>query len=454
MYRRGIFLLLCCCWGLALLSQRSLTLDECLRIAVESNIQAKISQNSVESAQLTFIQKKFDFLPSVNGTLPVSKSFGTSLDPNLFIVAKSPWNATPGLTASINAFGGFVKWNNMRNAEQNLLATQYSLEDLKNDIRLNTALAFFQVVFATDNLKIAHDRLALLAQQLEKVQKEVAAGTKTEGDVYNVKAQVATEKVNLITQENNYNRNLLNLILSMNLDPAEEYTLVRPAIMDAPEEVESLTTIFEEAKLNNPGIRKQQFSALAAKYAMYGARAPFMPTLGIGFALGSRYSSANRERIITGYVNGEPVIVQGDRVPLFTQFSDNFYQSMSLQLTIPIFSRFQPRQSYRIAKVNYQSALLNIQAEQIDLYKAVQQAYLDATAAKSKFLATQEQIESLNEAYRYAEAKYQAGLLDFYNYIEVLNNKTKAELESVEAQYDYLLKRKILDLYQGKSLGF
>jgi outer membrane protein len=343
----------------------------------------------------------------------------------------------------------------LKNAEYNLRSSQYSLEDLRNDIRLNTALAFFQTVFANDNLAIARNRIVLLTQQMEKLQSQIAAGTKTEGDLYTLKAQLATEKVNEVTQQNAYDRSLLDLVLLLNLPTQPQYTLERPTILDsASGRLEGVEQIFESARLNNPGMLKQQFKALATKYAINSARAVFFPTLSISYGFNSFYSSNSRERLGYTLVDGFPSITYGNTIPLNTQLNTNFGQSLNFSLNVPIFNRFATRQNYLISKVNYNSSLLNLEAEQQDLYKSIQQAHLDATAADAKYLATQEQLRSLDMSFRYAEARYNAGMLDHYAFMEVLNNKTKAEIEQLQSLYDRMLKRKVLDIYQGKPLNF
>lgn len=436
-------------------AQKSLTLEECLKTAVENNIQVKLSQNNVLSAEIGLVQKKFDFLPGVSMNLPANKSFGNSADIFTQQIAVSPWTSQPSLSASVIAFRGFAKWNDLKQAEYNLVASQYTLEDLKNDIRLNTALAFFQCIFAAENSRIAKGRMDLLESQSIKLDHQIAAGTKTDGDRFTLQAQIATERVNIVTQDNLYNRNLLDLILLLNLAPKETYTLERPLILDGVDQpLEEIETIYEVARLNNPAVRKQEFKALATKYAINSAKATYFPTLSVGFGLTSFYSSNSRKRIGYQLVDGFPEILYGQTIPMFTQFSDNFSQTLNLNLSVPIFNRLATRQNYLASKVNYNSAMLTMEAEQLDLYKSIQQAHLDALAAEAKFVATTEQLRSLEESYRYAQARYDAGVLDHYAFMEVLNSKTKAEIEQLQARYDRMLKRKILEIYQGKPLQF
>ena len=61
---------------------------------------------------------------------------------------------------------------------------------------------------------------------------------------------------------------------------------------------------------------------------------------------------------------------------------------------------------------------------------------------------------ALSEAQTFAQKRFDAGVIDFYVYMETVNNKTRAESELLQAKYDFIVKTKILDLYQGKPLTF
>ncbi|HEX2899859.1 MAG TPA: TolC family protein, partial [Bacteroidia bacterium] len=295
----GILVACLCCWMNGVSAQTSLTLEQCLQLAVENNVQVKISENTVTGSEISYIQKKFDFLPTVSMSLPLNKSFGNSADILTQQIAVSPWTSNPSLGASLVAFRGFSKWNELKNAQYTLSANQYSLEDLKNDIRLNTALAFFQVMFAADNLQIGRSRLELLEKQLTNVQKQFEAGAKAQGDVYALQSQLAGERVNAVTLQNNYDRSLLDLVLTLNLEPGGQYEIVRPNFIDATvEELEALDAVFQSARLSNPGVRQQEFRALAAKYAANSARAAYFPTLNVSFGLGTFYSSNAKETVL------------------------------------------------------------------------------------------------------------------------------------------------------------
>jgi outer membrane protein len=153
-------------------------------------------------------------------------------------------------------------------------------------------------------------------------------------------------------------------------------------------------------------------------------------------------------------VGGEIQQFFGPTTPFHTQFVDNLSHAVTLGVNIPIFSNYASRQSFLRAKLNYDNVQLNHQNAQNELYRSIIQAHQDAVAARAQFRANREQLVSLSKALDYAEKKYEAGALDFYSLREFINNQASAQVDLVRAQYDYVLKMKVLDLYEGKQLKF
>jgi outer membrane protein len=437
-------------------SQVALSLEQCMELALESNIQLRQSGNAVTLEEIGVVRSKFDFLPGVSAGVSGSKNFGQTVDNFTQSIAQSPITMNMNLGTSLVLFRGLSKWNELRRTENTLKAAEYSLEDLKNDVRLNVALAFFNATFGKDNLKIAENNLELLKKQYERAEKLLRAEASTEGDLYAVEAEIARAKSALVTAENNYQRALLDLILVLNADPSKNYDLLRPdlAEIDLDADIQSGEVIYDFARENNPAVREQQMRIIAAKYAMQAAKAPYYPTVTVNYGVFSFYSSNARPLDSVSFAGGEIEQFFGPRTPFQTQFSDNLSHAVTLGVSIPIFSNYASRHSYLRAKLNYENVQLNHDNAQNELYRAIMQARQDAVAAQAQYRANQEQLVSLNKALEYAEKKYEAGVMDFYSLREFINNKTSADVDLVRSQYDYVLKIKVLDLYEGKELRF
>ncbi|HHG84040.1 MAG TPA: TolC family protein [Bacteroidetes bacterium] len=453
---RSIFPAILLCIATSLPAQTPLSLEQCLEIAVASNLQVRQSGNSVSIEKINLIRRKFDFLPGLSSSISGSKNFGRTVDNFTQAIAQSPVTLNMNLGASLTIFRGFSKWNELRKAENSVKAAVYSLEDLKNDVRLNVALAFFQTIFARDNRAIAQNNRDLLARQVKRNQELVKAGKRTEGDLYGIEAEFATAKASLVTAQNSFESARLNLLLSLDLDPRENFELVRPDLerLVLGTEVRSPEAIFDYARQNNPAMREQEMRLLASKFAMQSARSVYFPTLSLNYGAYSFYSSNARPLDSLRFVQGELHQFFGPTTPFNNQFSNNLSHGISLSLNIPIFSNWAFRQTYNNAQINYDNSILQYQSQKNELLRDVMQAWQDATAAQSQFSANQEKLISLQKSYEYAEKKYEVGLLDFYTLKEILNQKIRAELELNQAKYDYVLKRKVLDLYEGKEMRF
>lgn len=438
-------------------SQIKLDLRQCLEIGVENNLSLRQVGNTVSSAEIALVQRKFDFLPSVNASLSAFRNIGTTVDNFTQQIAQSPTTSNPSLNSSIVLFNGFSKWNALEAAKYDLAAVRYSQADLRNDIRVNIALTFFQAIFSQENLLIAQERETLIRRQLERTENLVQAGSATKGDALNVKAQLATEKLNVVNSQNAQRQAMTNLILVLNLDPKEQYEIVRPNIEGLAETPvdESLEAVYQSSESFSPALKQQEAQIRSGEYNIKVARASFYPTLTLGYGISSFYSSNSREALgveVDSIFGIRPLY--GQTIPLFNQFSNNFNQGLGLSLNIPIFNNYRVRQAYLQSELNLDNNLLGYEIARNELYNEVLKAYQDVDAAASRLSAAREQVEAVTLSFEFAQTRYESGLIDFYSYMESLNNKTQAENELLQSRYDFVLKRKVIDLYQGKTLDF
>lgn len=442
------FLLVVLMGHLSAQSPTRITLESAVRTALDNNLQLEQAELTEETAGNNLQQSKINYLPSINGSWSGTRSFGTTFDNVTFSrVQQATNNSFTGLSGSINLFSGLANYNSLKQNQNNLEASRAAKRKAENDVVTNVALFYLQVLFDIENTRIAENRLKILEQQLEKKQKEFDAGKSTQAELFNLKSQIASEKLNLVTVQNTYQRDKLRLTQELMIDPFAEYTFEFPDASQQKIEadMDPFNEIHAYALRNMPEMKEQEYRIQAAHFGLKRARSSYYPTLNLNGNLGSSYSS-------NGIFNSRTF--QLEKIPYFDQLDRNFNQSLSLQLNVPIFNRWSIRNQVRNADVNYRQAQLQYTVTQNALTQKIQQAWLDVVAAVNKYNATREQLVALNESYKMAETRYDAGLMDFYSYNETLNNRTKAESDLLQARYDFLFKRKILDLYQGKIIKF
>ena len=137
-----------------------------------------------------------------------------------------------------------------------------------------------------------------------------------------------------------------------------------------------------------------------------------------------------------------------------SQMKNNFSQYIGLNLNIPIFNRFQTRNSVRSAKIDRENQLLQLENVKKSLYKEIQQVYYNAVAADSKYHSSETAAQSSKDAFTLTQAKYENGKATITEFNEAKNNYLKTESDLVKARYEYLYQTTLLDFYRGKELNF
>jgi outer membrane protein len=192
-----------------------------------------------------------------------------------------------------------------------------------------------------------------------------------------------------------------------------------------------------------------------------------LPTLSLQYYVTTNYSTAASTNQLVGTSfnpDGSYVTVNGAQVPVYspqsnytfpgipfnTQFRNNVYTQVGLNLSIPILNRFNSRTLLRLSKVNLEQAQFNKKTVMITLRQAVESNYVTMMSALRTYSVLYNQVQNYGESFRGAEIKYDAGALKSLDFIIYKTNKDQADLNLIAAKYSYILQTKILDYYQGQ----
>ena len=133
---------------------------------------------------------------------------------------------------------------------------------------------------------------------------------------------------------------------------------------------------------------------------------------------------------------------------------NNQSKNIGLSLSIPLFNGWSVQSNIQRSRLNLENALLQDELSRKQVYKSVVQAHADATAAMNRYNASLKAKSSADEAFNYAQRKYDVGLISFIEFINIRNNKSRAESELIQSKYDFIFRLKVLDFYLGKNLSF
>src|SRR6478609_6693054 len=218
--------------SLTLANGQKMTMQECVKIALENNLTVKRSVYNVESNKVGLLSAKGAFLPTLNLGGSGTKNYGRALNPvtNQFI-PNSVTNSLNGqLTGGLLLFNGLRLQNNYRSNKKNVQAADLDLEKAKNDVIITVVNNYTNAILNKELFENAKFQLNSSQQQLERIKKQVEAGALSKSNELTQEATVATNETNLITQENLYNFTVLQLKQSMQVPASTPLEVVVPDI--------------------------------------------------------------------------------------------------------------------------------------------------------------------------------------------------------------------------------
>jgi outer membrane protein len=452
-------------------TQSAWDLQLCISYALNHNISLKQSSLNNEVNKNNSNQSKAAALPSLNLGASHVYNFGQTIDrftntfANTQVLSQNFY-----VSSNVLLWGGLSQYNTIKANEYNYLSGVEKLKQQQNDLSLSVANAYIGVIFSEEILKISQNQLAISKEQLERTQKLVNAGSLAKSIEYDIKAQLANDQVNVVTAENNYSLSILSLQQLMNFDSVAIFKVARPEInMQEAQLLENdIQNVYETSLKNQPSIKSGEYSILSAERYLASSRGRISPTLSFNASMGTGTSGLAKDILGVNYVGYQlsGITSKGDSVytpqtelitrkkPFSEQFKNNINKSLGFTLTIPIFNGLQTNTSIKNAKINAFNAKLSQDLTKQNLYKSIAQAHANAKAALNKYNATNLSVEAANESFKYAQQKFNAGVITAFDFSTSKNRLFAAESNLLQAKYDYVFKLKVLDYYQGKPLGF
>ncbi|HKK40348.1 MAG TPA: TolC family protein, partial [Cryomorphaceae bacterium] len=459
-------------------SQENWDLQRCIDYAHQNNVSVQQSALNVERSEIGLKQDKLGLLPNLNGGVTYGFNFGQRIDPftNQFATERVA-TGNIFLGSSLDVFNGFTKMNNIKNSEQTLLASEYDLESIKNDISLQVCLAYLRILQNKESLNVSQNQIDITQEQVSRMEKLVNAGQMPRGTLFDLESQLAQEQLNLVTAQNSVTLALLSLTQLLQLPPedAREFDIEKPDLTD--EGVELLTNdaqdIYIKAKSLMPMVQAAEARQSAAEYALSSSQGQLYPSLQLSGSLGSGYSGINQIVTDQGESVAFPVgtVTVGDEILVVNSFpqpdpttqtfetksfgdqlEDNFNQNLQLQLNVPIFNGWSAKANVQRAKINRLDADLSYRQVTNQLRFDIEQAYADAKAAMNTYLAAQQAVRALEESFKYAEVRYEQDVINAVDFNLTKTQYTNAQVDMLRAKYDFVFRTKILDFYMGNPI--
>jgi outer membrane protein len=426
------------------LAQKAWSLQESIEYALKNNITVKQAEISTEISEVNYLQSKAAFLPNLSGSSSYSYNFGRSLDVTTYnFTNQEIRSGNFSISGSLPLFNGFQLQNSLSQSKYEFMAGKENLNKIKNDISLNVAAAYLQVLYSKEALKSANDRLAAATETRNRTKLMVEAGSMAQGNLLDAEAALAAEELSVITNQNLVTSSLINITQLLELKSSDGYAVVDPVVA-LPSQTAVLLTpdeIYAASLQKLPEFKTSEYNLLSAQKGLSISRGARYPRLSLFGSMNSGFSSASRR-------------FGGEAYPYKDQLDDNFNKSFGFSLQVPILNGWSANSNVKRSKLNLENVKYNDQLTRNQVYKSVVQAHADANAAIKKYYASQKAMESSNESFVYAEKKYNVGMLSSIEFLNVRNNKSKAESDFLQAKYDLIFRLKVIDFYMGVPLAF
>ncbi len=427
------------CAYTGLQAQEAWSLRRCIDYAIEHNIDIRQSENAARQSEVEVNTAKWARLPSINGSANQSWNWGRTQtavpdentgDYSTVYVNTSSHGTNMSLSASVPLFTGLQIPNEYALAKLNLKAATADLQKAKDDISINVASYYLQVLFNKELHQVALGQVALSKEQLERISRLAELGKASPAEVAEAKSRVAQDEMTAVQTNNDYQLALLDLSQLIELETPEGFVLEEPAVQLELTPLTPPDDIYQSAVVNKPSIQAAQYRLEGSRHSIRIAQSGFYPQLSLNGSLGtSYYSTINRT--------------------FNQQMGDNFSKYVGLSLSVPIFNRLSTRNRVRTARLQRENYALQLDNAKKTLYKEIQQAWYSATASESKYTSSRAATEASQASFQLMNEKYINGQATAVEYNEAKQNLMKAQSDELQAKYDYLFRTKILDFYKG-----
>lgn len=415
-------------------------LNDCFQYAYKHNIQIATSRLNEQSVHQDFLQAKAQRIPTLSSTLGNTFTHAKSQDTisRTSLVDQIVSSGIYTLNSSVILWNDNALRTNVREKNLQAQSAGFSVQEIQNSITFSITTAYLNALLAKENLKYVAD-LVNATEALEK-QGELfyQVGTIAKKDLLQLQAQLASDRYLLVQAQNAIRQNILNLKQILQLPSEAPFDVkVPPSVdVDIAEILPPLQQVQQAALLNFPEVKISKLDVNISSLEIARLRAGLKPTLSASGALGSNYNS-----VLTNSF--------GFRGGYFTQAGNNFYQSIGITLSIPIFLNRINKTNVEKAKISYNQSVLNLQNTQLVLTQQVEQAYLSASNANQSYKAAQEQLTSATESYRIVQEQLKIGAVSTVDLLQQRNQYVQAVQAYTQSKYTALLQQKIYEFYLG-----
>ena len=435
---------------LSVLSQaqsKKWTLEECVNYAIKNNISIKQSELDAKSAAIEKSSAIGGFLPSLN--INGSHSWNIGLNQNIttgLLENQTTQFTSAGLNSNIDVYNGMQNQNRLRKANLSLLASTYQLSKMQDDVSLNIANSFLQILFNKENLKVQKEQLSNNEKQLQRSQELVNAGVVPRGDLLDIKATVASNNQAIVVAENALLISKLSLAQLLQLENFQDFDIVDAnyPITESATLLQTPATIYAKAKEERVELKIAKTNLEIAERDVKISKGAYQPSIQGFYSFSTRAGYADR---VVFDQSGNPSFQPPFSV--LKQFDLNKGHSFGFQMNIPVLNGFATKNNVARTKIALDRSKIAFSQQELDLERNIYTAFTDAKGAMKAYESALITLEARQEAFNYAKEKFAVGMLNAFDLNQSQSLFVNAQSEVVRTKYDYIFRVKVIEFYFG-----
>ena len=408
------------------LSSYQFTLEDCLEYALDNNYNRQSLKLSEEASQDAYEQSKKERLPSLNASL--SESLNNSK------ANSSSWNGNYGVNASMALYTG----GNISNTiEQNKLKAQQSshqTSQYENNLTIQILQAFLTVLGSEELLKYQDAVVKTSEEQYKQGLIQFKAGTILESDYLLLEAQWANDLNNITDTKISRDNSLLTLKGLLSISPNSDLQIIPPdtSAIVGMSILPPLNHVLERTIETLPDIKISKTNVDIAEIGIKLSRAGFLPTVNLNGSIG------------TGHSN--------DYNKFGTQLSDRLNEQIGISVSIPIYDNSRTKSRVTQSKIALQQAELDQKQTELNVEQNIATEYQNVVSAYNRFQTTSIRQNAYHKTFEVYNAQFNAGAITAVDLLQQQNNYISALNDFIQSKYNFMLKRKVLDIYMGEKI--
>lgn len=420
-------------------AQTTYSLQQCIDSALVNNIPVKQSALDMETARVGWKQSKSNLLPTLALDMSHGVNLGRSIDPftNTY-VNQSVNRAGYGASSDVVLFNGGSLQNRVKENAAAYEASRMELQQSKDNLVLNVILSYLQVLSNEDQVRLATQQAGSSQKALDRLNVLNDQGAVRPSDLADLKGQLMNDQLQILNAKNQLESSKLTLLQWMNKPYDSTLRLERIGAEEFLANYKGTVNEVYENSLNQFSLVKAvELRTRSSQYSLKAARGQLFPTLSFGAGINTNYSSVARD-------------ANNAKIPYSNQLKNNRFSSIGLGLYIPIFNASIARNRIRLSEINLKSSELTESETKRQLRQSIDQAYLNMTNAYDRYKVLLDQVNAYQESFKAAQVRYDSGVGTSIDYLTAKDRLDRANINLINAQYDFVLRKKILDYYNGK----